>query len=304
MSTILPCCTTLLGCQKTSLFLPQCRCKSKTERSDITRATSQANEQPKDLAVGVTSLKSWIIIQSCLNLLPNHLPRWIERNAHSVRIGFQVGFMWTLKPDWIHIQCALRCSCEWPLRHTCLCTHLVNLYACECCACMIAYMYVHICGTRTDTTYLNIYLSTFIKLLKVIGVTTDVLFPVHQQREMAQLLQEAGRVCVRVHMCVCVCMCVRVCVRVCVCVCVCVHVCVCACATSYDYNSKIDGASFYFFPPFYSFPHFFLFFLWSSAPLLSLLFFISFFPMITKMPYYDGVVCLALNNMYINNNWF
>ena len=37
---ILPRCTTLLSFQKTTLFLPQRRCKSRTETSDITRATS------------------------------------------------------------------------------------------------------------------------------------------------------------------------------------------------------------------------------------------------------------------------
>ena len=108
----------LLGRQKTSLFLSQRHCKSRTERSDITCTTSQANEQPKDLMACVTSLKSWIIIQSGLNPLPYHLPRWIECNAHSMRIGFQVGFMWMLKPDWMHIQCASWCPCERPFSAT------------------------------------------------------------------------------------------------------------------------------------------------------------------------------------------
>ena len=90
MITILPCCATLLGHQKTRLFHIQRRCKSRTERSDIACTTSQANEQTKDLIVGVTSLKLWIIIQSCLNLFPNYLPRWIKRNAHLMCIGFKL----------------------------------------------------------------------------------------------------------------------------------------------------------------------------------------------------------------------
>ena len=45
---ILPRCTTLLSLQKTSLFLPQRRCKSRTETSDITRATS--HEKPSQRA--------------------------------------------------------------------------------------------------------------------------------------------------------------------------------------------------------------------------------------------------------------
>ena len=46
------CCTTLLSLQKTSLFLPQHRCKSRTETSNITHATShkkpsqQASQRP------------------------------------------------------------------------------------------------------------------------------------------------------------------------------------------------------------------------------------------------------------------
>ena len=45
---ILPRCTTLLSLQKTSLFLPQRHCKSRTETIDITRATS--HEKPSQQA--------------------------------------------------------------------------------------------------------------------------------------------------------------------------------------------------------------------------------------------------------------
>ena len=62
---ILPCCTTFLSLQKTTIFLPQHCCKSRTETSDITCATS--HERPsqrasQDHMVGVTSHKSWIIM--------------------------------------------------------------------------------------------------------------------------------------------------------------------------------------------------------------------------------------------------
>ena len=58
---ILPRCTTLLSLQKTSLFLPQRRCKSRTETSDITCATSHekpSQQASQKLMVGVTSRNS------------------------------------------------------------------------------------------------------------------------------------------------------------------------------------------------------------------------------------------------------
>ena len=51
-------------------------------------------------------------MKSSLNPLPIHLPRWTRRDAHSMRIGFQVVSCEHDKPDWMHIQCTLRCPCE------------------------------------------------------------------------------------------------------------------------------------------------------------------------------------------------
>ena len=63
---ILPRCTTLVSLQKTSLFLPQRRCKSRTETSDITHATSYRKPSQRPSlrlhVVGVTSRRSRIIM--------------------------------------------------------------------------------------------------------------------------------------------------------------------------------------------------------------------------------------------------
>ena len=77
--------TTLHSHQKKILFLPQRCCKSTTENRDTNvpqATTSQANEQAKNLMVGVTLCRSWRISISSFNLLPIHLLRWIGLNAH------------------------------------------------------------------------------------------------------------------------------------------------------------------------------------------------------------------------------
>ena len=77
---------------------------------------SQANVQAKDLMVGVTSHKSWIIIWSSFNPFPIHLLRWIGLNAHWMRIGFQVDSCERNKLDWMHIRCSSQCPCERALK--------------------------------------------------------------------------------------------------------------------------------------------------------------------------------------------
>ena len=110
---ILPRCTFLLSLQKTSLFLPQRHCKSRTETSDITHTTS--HEKPSQRASQrphgrhITSHKSWIIIWSSFNPLSR---RWIGLNAHSMRIGFKRIHANAYKLDWMCIRFASRCPCE------------------------------------------------------------------------------------------------------------------------------------------------------------------------------------------------
>ena len=88
---------------------------------------SRANKQAKDPMVGVSSCKSWIIIKSSFNPLPNHLPRWIECNAHLMHIGVQFGFMRTLKRDWMRIAVSM-----WTALNTCmfLSMHFHSLFQC------------------------------------------------------------------------------------------------------------------------------------------------------------------------------
>ena len=61
---------------KTSLFLVQCHCKRRTERSNITCTTSQANEQADNLVVGVTWMRIRTTYVGGFNQNWIHLQKW------------------------------------------------------------------------------------------------------------------------------------------------------------------------------------------------------------------------------------
>ena len=70
--------------RKKSFFFPNVAARAQQNRDiNVPQATtSQANEQAKNLMVGVTLCRSWRISISSFNLLPIHLLRWIGLNAH------------------------------------------------------------------------------------------------------------------------------------------------------------------------------------------------------------------------------
>ena len=96
---ILPCCTTLLSHQKTSIFLPQHCCKNRTKTSYITCATtSQANkwEWASQSSHGRCNL-AWImnnhtiLFESASSPPPEVDWMWCAFDVHRISSGF----MWT-----------------------------------------------------------------------------------------------------------------------------------------------------------------------------------------------------------------